>query len=110
MSSEEDLERIRRRKLLELQKRLAKEQKMAELREQMEIQKQTILRQILTPEARRRLTNIKMVRPEFAEQIELQLIQAAQGGRLRAPLTDSQLKTLLAKIVSKKRNFKIRRK
>jgi programmed cell death protein 5 len=49
MSSEEmELEEIRRRKLIEMQRRLAEEQKRA----QVEAVKQTALRQILTPEAR----------------------------------------------------------
>ncbi len=105
----EELELIRKRKLAQLQKTLIEEQKKAELKRQFEIKKQEILRQILTTEARQRLANIKMVKPEFAEQLELQLIQIAQTGRIPLPITDEQLKMILAKIQSQKREFKIRR-
>ncbi|MEM2473763.1 MAG: DNA-binding protein, partial [Candidatus Bathyarchaeia archaeon] len=76
---------------------------------QLEIKKQEILRQILTTEARQRLANIKMVKPEFAEQLELQLIQIAQTGRIPLPINDEQLKMILAKIQSQRREFKIKR-
>jgi programmed cell death protein 5 len=109
LSGEDELEEIRRRKLLELQQRLAEEQRRAQVQQQLELQKQAILRRILTPEARQRLTNIKMVRPEFAAQLELQLIQLAQQGRLPIPLSDQQLKAILAQLQAGKRDIKIRR-
>jgi len=63
----------------------------------------------LTPEARQRLTNLKMVRPEFTEQLELQLIQLAQQGKIPIPLKDSQLKQILIQLQARKREPKIRR-
>ena len=68
---------------------------------------QQALRQILTPEARDRLNNIKLVKPELAQQIELQLIQLAQSGRLKEKINDEQLKALLGQISSQKRESKI---
>ncbi|WP_455279436.1 DNA-binding protein [[Eubacterium] cellulosolvens] len=112
MSSElgdEELERIRQKKLAELQDSMGDEQKGERAQERLEAQKQALLRAILTTEARQRLTNIRMVRPEFAEQIELQLIQLAQTGRLRIPLSDDQLKETLRRLQSQKRDFTIRR-
>jgi len=73
------------------------------------MQKQAILRRILTSEARQRLTNIKMVKPEFASQIEMQLIQLAQAGRLKIPVTDEQLKLILKHLQPERRNIRIRR-
>lgn len=105
MSNEEEeaeIEALRRRRLLELQQRLAQEQ-------QIEMQKQVVLRRILTPEARQRLTNIKMVKPEFATQLELQLIQLAQTGRINIPITDEQLKEILIRLQAQRRETKIRR-
>jgi len=110
MSEDEELDDIRKRRMLELQRRLAEEQQRAQMAQQIELQKQALLRQILTPEARQRMNNLKMVKPEFAAQLELQLIQLAQAGRLNIPLTDEQLKELLAKLQSTKRDIKIRRK
>jgi programmed cell death protein 5 len=107
--SDEELEAIRRRKLLALQQKMTDEQRQAQAEQQLEMQKQGLLRQILSPEARQRLANLKMVKPEFTEQLELQLIQLAQAGKLPIPLTDAQLKQILIQLQSRKREPKIRR-
>ncbi|RLF93273.1 DNA-binding protein, partial [Thermococci archaeon] len=75
-----------------------------------EIQKQLVLRQILTNEARNRLVRIKMARPEFAEQIELQLIQLAQSGKLEKKISDEDLKNILRSLQQKKPKYKIMRR
>jgi programmed cell death protein 5 len=106
--SDEALEEIRRRKLLAMQQR-GDEQKQAQVERQLEAQKEALLRKILSPEARQRLTNLKMVKPEFTEQLELQLIQLAQTGKLPIPLPDAQLKQILIQLQSRKRETKIRR-
>jgi len=107
--SEDELEEIRQRKLLALQRRLAEEQRKAQMEQQLELQKQAILKTILTPEARQRLANLKLVKPEFTAQLELQLIQLAQTGKLPIPLTDEQLKQILIQLQSQRREIKIRR-
>ena len=107
--SEEELEELRRRKLLAMQQRYSDEQRQAQMEQQVEQQKQALLRKILTPEARQRLTNLKMVKPEFTEQLELQLIQLAQQGKLPIPLSDAQLKQILVQLQTQKRETKIRR-
>ena len=107
--SEEELEELRKRRLLDLKRRLAEEQQQIQVQQQVEMQKQAVLRRILTPDARMRLNNIKMVRPEFASQLELQLIQIAQQGRANIPITDEQLKEILIRLQSHRREPKIRR-
>ncbi len=107
--ADEELDAIRRRKLLTMQQRMTDEQKQAQEEQQVEAQKQALLRQILSPEARQRLANLKMIKPEFTEQLELQLIQLAQAGKLSIPLPDSQLKQILVQLQSRKRETKIRR-
>jgi programmed cell death protein 5 len=79
------------------------------MEQQLEMQKQAILKTILTPEARQRLANLKLVKPEFTAQLELQLIQLAQMGKLPVPLTDEQLKQILIQLQTQKREIKIRR-
>jgi programmed cell death protein 5 len=106
---EEELEELRRRKLLALQQKMADEQQQAQMEQQVELQKQALLKKILAPEARQRLTNLRMVRPEFTNQLELQLIQLAQQGKLPIPITDEQLKQILVQLQSQKRETKIRR-
>jgi programmed cell death protein 5 len=107
--SDDELENIRKRKLLSMQNRVSDEQRQAQAEDKIEAQKQALLRQILSPEARMRLNNLKMVRADFAEQIELQLIQMAQMGKLPIPLSDAQLKQILLQLQSRKRETKITR-
>jgi programmed cell death protein 5 len=51
-----------------------------------------------------------MVRPEFTDQLELQLIQLAQQGKIAIPLSDEQLRQILVQLQSRKREPKIMRK
>lgn len=107
--SDEELDEIRRKRLLALQQKMTSEQKQEQAEQQLEMQKQALLKQILSQEARQRLTNLKMIKPEFTEQLELQLIQLAQTGKLSIPLSDAQLKQILIQLQSRKREPRIRR-
>jgi programmed cell death protein 5 len=108
--SDRELEELRRRKLSALKRQAANEQKNGQMEQQLEEQKQALLRNILTPEARQRLTNLKIIKPEFTDQLELQLIQLAQNGKLPIPLSDEQLKKILAQLQSRKRETTITRR
>jgi programmed cell death protein 5 len=105
--SDDELEAIRRQKEAQLREQALREQANEQAVAEAQAQKEALLRQILTPEARARLTNIRMVKPQFAEQIELQLIQLASSGRLKGQLTDEQLKGLLKQLQGKERERKI---
>lgn len=63
----------------------------------------------MSPEARQRMTNLRMIKPDFTEQLELQLIQLAQAGKLPIPLSDEQLKQVLVQLQGRKHEMKIRR-
>lgn len=106
--SDDELEAIRQRKMASLREQALREQAEDQAAAEAQAQKEAVLRQILTPEARQRLTNIKMVKPQFAEQIEMQLIQLASTGRLKNRITDEQLKTLLQQLQGKERERTIR--
>ena len=116
-----DLDEIRQKRMAELQAQQAAAQNQAqqqamaqaqqqEAQAQFEAQKKQILGQIMTPEARQRLANLKLTKPELVNQIEIQLIQSAQAGSLRGKVTDDQLKVLLRQIAGQKREIKITRK
>jgi programmed cell death protein 5 len=105
--SDDELEAIRQRKLASLQQQALRERAEEQAAAEAQAQKEAVLRQILTPEARQRLTNIKMVKSQFAEQIEMQLIQLASTGRLKGQVTDEQLKALLQQLQGKERERKI---
>jgi programmed cell death protein 5 len=68
-----------------------------------------VLRMALTSEARQRLANVKMVRPDLAASIEEYVIQLASAGRLKHALDDEEVKQLLASLQERKREIKIRR-
>ncbi len=103
MSEDPELEALKRQRLMQLQQQ-AKEQ---EIQKEIEIRRQQILRAALTPEARERLNNIKMARPEYATILENQIIQLAQANQLRQPITDEQLKLMLKHITERRRESKI---
>ena len=72
-------------------------------------QKEQVLRQILSPEARMRLGNIKMVRPEMSNLVEQYLIGMASKGQISGQISDAQLKQILLSVQQPKRDFKINR-
>lgn len=76
---------------------------------EMAAQKEQILRRILMPEARMRLNNIRMVKPDLANLVEQQLIAMTTQGQIQSQLSDEQLRQLLYSIRPPKRDFKINR-
>jgi programmed cell death protein 5 len=109
-----DLDELRRKRMEELQKQAASSENQQihqqQMQQEMEMQKKQIMMQILTPEARSRLANIRLTKPEFVDQIELQLIQLAQSGRVQNKITEEQLKELLKRLSGQKREINITRK
>ena len=77
--------------------------------EQISAQKDMLLKQILSGEARLRLNNVKMVKPELANLVENYLIGLATQGRAQGQITDDQLKQILMSAQKPKRDFKINR-
>jgi programmed cell death protein 5 len=72
--------------------------------------RENVMRVALTSEARQRLANVKMVKPDVAHAIEEYIIQLVSSGRLKRTIDDEQLKELLTSIQgTAKREFKIRR-
>jgi programmed cell death protein 5 len=112
LSDEEELERIRQKKLQEIKQQALQHQIAEQQQKDYETKKYQVMRLILSQEARQRLENIRIVKPQFAEQVELQLIQLYQAGRLRGgtPLQDKAFKKLLEQITSSnKKEFKIKK-
>ena len=76
---------------------------------ELSTQKEQLLKQILSPEARLRLNNIKMVKSELSDLVEQYLIGMATQGKLPGQISDDQLKQILLSIQQPKRDFKINR-
>lgn len=112
----DDLEKIRQRKLQELQRRQAERdspeaQAQAEAdRDAQEAAVERVLQQIMEPEARERLTRIRMSRPDFAEQVTRQLVTLAQSGRVARRISDDDLRQILAQLTPQQRDINITRK
>ena len=111
---DEELEKLKKKKLQEMEQQAIFQDSIEEQQEtqkkQFEEQKKMILRAILTTKARERLGRIKVARPEIVENIENQLIMAAQSGQLKNKINDEQLRMLLSKAIPKKRDIKIKRR
>ncbi len=110
-----DLEELRKRRMAELMAQRQQQggadqyqQQMAE--QQLEEQIKHIITQILSPEARARLANIRAARPQYARQIEILLIQLAQSGQLPKKMSDEQFKSILERLTKQKRDTKIERR
>jgi programmed cell death protein 5 len=100
---DEELEIIKRRKMAELARRAEQERARREREAVEEALRQELLRRILTPEARERLANLRLVRPELVKSLEDQLIALAQSGRIKIPITDEELKTILQNLFERTR-------
>ncbi len=109
-----DIEELRKKRMQELQQQAAAQQastqEQEQARQQLEAQKKQAMLQLLTPEARSRLANLRLTRSEMVEQLELQLIQLAQMGRIKSKITDDQLKELLKNLAGQKREINITRR
>ncbi len=109
MEDDEELQEIKRKKLEALQQQAVGTEQQDEAQEQYEQQRQSVLRQIMTAEARERLARLKIARPEFAENVENQMIMLAQSGQLGGIITDEALVKILEKLTPEKREITIKR-
>lgn len=112
MEDDDELNALRRKKLEEMQRGISQEQLDQERKaaESERAKRQMILRQILSPEARERLANVRLVRPDLAEDVENQLIQLARMGRLNRIVGDSDVKDILEKLTATKKETRIERR
>lgn len=92
--------------MLELQRRAGKER----ARQQRELEKAAAMRAILTPEAKQRLANMRLVRPDLVSRVEDYLIGVVQTQNVKIPITDEELKALLSKLIPSRRRTKIERR
>ena len=77
--------------------------------DQINAQKDMLLKQLLSSEARLRLNNVKMVKPELANMVENYLLGLASQGKTPGQITDDQLKQILLSAQQPKKDFKINR-
>lgn len=112
MTSDDELEALRRKRLAELQMQMESEQQAEARRRNAEMaaQRQAVLRAVLLPEARERLAALRMTRPELVAEVEQQLFILAQQGRINRQIDDATLKDLLSRLMPRKREINIERR
>ncbi len=109
------LEELREQKLKELQERQQgqsgqDDEAQQAAKQQAEAQKQALLKQHLTDGARQRLNAVQMSKPQFAEQVEQQIIALARSGRVQNRIDEDQMKALLKELQPESKSFDISRR
>lgn len=79
-------------------------------REAENAMRQKAIMMLLDQNARQRLTNIRIVKPELAMAVENYLINSASTGRLNRAISDEELKQLLTSLNQPKKEFRINRR
>ena len=76
---------------------------------QLKAQKEIMLKQVLSSDARLRLNNVRMVKPDLAELVENYILNLSVQGKISGQISDEQLKQILSSAQQPKRDFKINR-
>jgi len=76
---------------------------------QLKAQKEIMLKQVLSGDARLRLNNVRMVKPDLAELVENYILNLTVQGKISGQISDEQLKQILSSAQQPKRDFKINR-
>ena len=109
----DELEALRQKRMQQLmanqQNQYQEQMQRAAQEQQITEQLDSLMNQVLEPEAKQRLSNIRCARPEFARQIEVLILRLYQGGQLQKKLSDVEFKGILEKISSQKREPTIKR-
>nr|AIE92362.1 DNA-binding TFAR19-related protein (PDCD5, TFAR19) [uncultured marine thaumarchaeote AD1000_21_H05] len=76
---------------------------------ELKTQKDNMLRQILSADARLRLNNVRMVKPDLANLVENYILNLGAQGKITGQISDEQLKQILLSVQQPKRDFKFNR-
>jgi len=76
---------------------------------QLKAQKEMMLKQVLSSDARLRLNNVRMVKPDLADLVENYILNLSVQGKISGQISDEQLKQILSSTQQPKRDFKFNR-
>ena len=76
---------------------------------QLKAQKEIMLKQVLSADARLRLNNVRMVKPDLADLVENYILNLSVQGKISGQISDDQLKQILSSAQQPKRDFKFNR-
>ena len=85
------------------------ENKTQEKDSQLKAQKEMMLKQVLSSDARLRLNNVRMVKPDLADLVENYILNLSVQGKISGQISDEQLKQILSSAQQPKRDFKFNR-
>lgn len=77
---------------------------------QMEAVKKQMLKKAMTKEARERLGRIRAANENKAQNLEMLVLQLWKSGQVQGKIDDDQLKQVLKRISSKKKDIEIKRR
>ena len=102
----DELEELRKKKLQELSQQQEADQQLHQQLDALE----DVVKHALTKDARARFGTLKTAFPEKATQLIVMLSQALHTGQMPDKITDGQLKALLIRMDTGKKDFSITRK
>ena len=108
--AEESLDNVKQQKLAQLKKQMEDQKSQHEQAARAQMQIQTILNQYLEPAAKDRMNNIKLVNPEAYSKVVQTIMYLVQSQKISRKISDSELKRLLSLAAGPKREIKIVRK
>jgi len=76
---------------------------------QLKAQKEMMLKQVLSSDARLRLNNVRMVKPDLADLVENYILNLTVQGKITGQISNEQLKQILSSAQQPKRDFKFNR-
>ena len=76
---------------------------------QLKAQKEMLLKRTLSADARLRLNNVRMVKPDLADLVENYILNLTVQGKISGQISDEQLKQILSSTQQPKRDFKFNR-
>lgn len=116
LNADDELTRIRAQRQLEIQQSLeAQAAKQAEQEQEAQEQAAIVtalesrIKASLSMEARERLARLCLSRPDEATALKQMIVNAIDSGRFNMPMSDVELKSILSKLNSNRRESTIRR-
>ena len=115
-NTDDELATIRAKRMSEIQGQLQEQaaaQADAEIKQQIAEAEQheidAAMKSILTPDARSRLARLNLVNPDLTNQVKTHLRNLNSQNKIKTPVSDIQLKSILQGLSEEKREFSIRR-
>lgn len=110
LSMDPELQRIMRKKMLELMKKMEEEKKKEEQKKKVEQQKMTIMQAVLMPDAYKYFLELKKNKPVIARKIEDVIIYLFINGRLVTKVDLVDIKRLERRIEGREPVIMIKRR